>query len=119
MTRPKNPASIVSRKRSRWNSGASADATVTQEKRTMLNGQRKPNHQTFFLQIPTRSGSTRGRTVSSMVHAPSRRIFRRLSFFFFVLFANSGLTVSSLVKSEHNDKELTRPKVSHERPKTR
>src|SRR2546425_8134096 len=64
MTRPKNPASIVSRKRSRWNSGASVDATVTQEKRTMLNGQRRPNHQTFFLQTPTRSGSTRGRAVS-------------------------------------------------------
>src|SRR2546425_12129514 len=64
MTRPKNPASIVSRKRSRWNSGASVEATVTQEKRTMLNGQRRPNHQTFFLQTPTRSGSTRGRAVS-------------------------------------------------------
>src|SRR6266571_773459 len=50
MTRPKNPASIV--------------ATVTQEKRTMLNGQRRPNHQTFFLHTPTRSGSTRGRAVS-------------------------------------------------------
>src|SRR6266702_4803598 len=30
----------------------------------MLNGQRRPNHQTFFLHTPTRSGSTRGRAVS-------------------------------------------------------
>src|SRR2546425_3751570 len=66
MTRPKNPASIVSKYRSRWNWGASVDATVTQEKSTRLNGHLKPNHQTFFLQIPTRSGSTSGRASSVM-----------------------------------------------------
>src|SRR5712664_874087 len=70
MTRPKNPASIVSKYRSRWNCGASVEATVTQEKSTRLNGHRKPNHQTFFLQIPTRSGSTSGRAVSTMSDSP-------------------------------------------------
>src|SRR2546422_11700495 len=64
MPGPTKRASIANRGRSRRNSGASVDATVTQEKRTMLNGQRRPNHQTFFLQTPTRSGSTRGRAVS-------------------------------------------------------
>src|SRR5207253_8009974 len=65
-------ASIVNRYRSRWNSGASVEATVTQEKRTKLNGQRRPNHQTFFLHIPTRSGSTSGRTGSLMSRARPR-----------------------------------------------